>query len=208
MKTAALTILAVSLVLTSCLETLNTMLPPQGYNQGAPPPYQQGYPNGAPPPYQQGYPNTAPQPPIQQPPAVASAQADRAEFMRIHNQARAEVGAPPLQWSNDLANFAQQWAEELARRDTMEHRSNNPYGENLAYGSNVDVAGGCRMWLAERSAYDGGPIGGRNFASIGHYTQMIWRNTTHVGFGVARNGRNTYVVANYSPAGNVIGQRP
>lgn len=202
MKTTILPILAISLVLTSCLETLNTMLPPQGYNNGAPPPYQPGYPNVAPPPQQQAGANFG------QPPAVAPAEADRAEFMRLHNQARAQVGAPPLQWSNDLANFAQQWAEELARRDTMEHRSNNPYGENLAYGTNVDAAGGCRMWLSERSAYDGGPISGNNFASIGHYTQMIWRNTTHVGFGIARNGRNTYVVANYSPAGNVIGQRP
>jgi uncharacterized protein YkwD len=135
-------------------------------------------------------------------------EADRAEFMRIHNQARAEAGAAPLVWSDELSSHAQEWAEELARRDRMQHRSNNRYGENLAYGTNVDAAGAAHMWLSERAAYDGGPISRGNFSSIGHYTQMIWGSTTEVGYGIARVGRNVYVVANYAPAGNVVGQQP
>ncbi|MBL9130405.1 MAG: hypothetical protein JNG86_04350 [Verrucomicrobiaceae bacterium] len=134
--------------------------------------------------------------------------ADRSNFMRIHNEARAQVGAAPLVWSDELSEFAQEWADELARRDTMKHRGGHSYGENLAYGTHVNAAAAARMWLDERSAYDGGPIGQGNFSAIGHYTQMIWGSTTEVGYGIARVGRNTYVVANYAPAGNVIGERP
>ncbi len=133
---------------------------------------------------------------------------DRAEFLRIHNQARASVGAQSLEWSQELADFAQEWADKLASEDRMHHRSGHSYGENLAYGTNLDAAGGAQMWLGERAAYDGSAISNSNFSSIGHYTQMIWGSTTQVGYGIARNGRNTYVVANYSPAGNMIGEKP
>ncbi|MBE7497547.1 MAG: hypothetical protein HS117_21590 [Verrucomicrobiaceae bacterium] len=133
---------------------------------------------------------------------------DRGEFMRVHNEARAAVGAPPLAWSDELAAFAQEWADELARRDRLQHRSGHGHGENLAYGTGVNAATAARMWLEERADYDGGVISTSNFSRVGHYTQMIWSSTTEVGYGIARIGRNTYVVANYAPAGNVIGQRP
>lgn len=133
---------------------------------------------------------------------------DRSEFMRVHNEARAQVGAPPLAWSQELADFAQQWAEQLARRDTMQHRQDNPYGENLCSGSHVDAGGAARMWLAERSSYDANAVREGNYDGVGHYTQMIWRGTTAVGYGIARSGRNTYIVANYAPPGNIMGQQP
>ncbi len=141
-------------------------------------------------------------------PTPAVAAGDRAEFMRIHNQARASVGVPPLEWSQELASFAQEWANRLARRGQLEHRSGNSYGENLAYGTELSAAAAANLWLQERAAYDGGPIASRNISAVGHYTQMIWRSTTRVGYGIARVGSNIYVVANYAPAGNVVGQRP
>jgi hypothetical protein len=41
----------------------------------------------------------------------------------------------------------------------------------------------------------------------GHFTQVVWKNSTQVGFGVAvaPNG-SFYAVANYYPAGNFTGQ--
>ena len=143
--------------------------------------------------------------PIPTPAVVAG---ERAEFMRIHNQARASVGVPPLEWSQELASLAQEWANRLARRGQLEHRSGNSYGENLAYGTELSAAAAANLWLQERAAYDGGPINSGNISAVGHYTQMIWRSTTRVGYGIARVGGNTYVVANYAPAGNVVGQRP
>jgi len=55
-----------------------------------------------------------------------------AEFMKLHNDARAEVGVPPLEWDDGIAAYAQEWAETIAARDEMEHRPNGKYGENLA----------------------------------------------------------------------------
>ena len=37
----------------------------------------------------------------------------------------------------------------------------------------------------------------------GHFTQLIWKDSREVGFGVAFNGNSVYTVANYFPCGNV-----
>ena len=40
---------------------------------------------------------------------------------------------------------------------------------------------------------------------IGHFTQVVWKASTKVGVGIATSGPNTWIVAKYMPAGNVIG---
>ena len=40
----------------------------------------------------------------------------------------------------------------------------------------------------------------------GHFTQLIWKGTEEVGFGVANRGKLYFVVANYYPAGNILGE--
>lgn len=46
--------------------------------------------------------------------------------------------------------------------------------------------------------------------ATGHFTQNVWKGTTHIGFGFGwtnNNGRRWhYVVANYYPPGNVTGR--
>ncbi|GBO14009.1 hypothetical protein AVEN_150418-1 [Araneus ventricosus] len=43
--------------------------------------------------------------------------------------------------------------------------------------------------------------------SHGHFTQMVWRNSTEFGVGKARSRcGKVIVVANYKPGGNVIGE--
>jgi pathogenesis-related protein 1 len=140
--------------------------------------------------------------------------AQASAFLLVHNQARAAVGVPPLSWSTKLAAHAQQWANHLASLSISQvqgnpHRPNGIYGENFAGGTagGYTPADGARQWLDEKSVYRHGPYNGSG--ATGHYTQMVWRGTTEVGYGVAtsRDGW-TYVVANYSPAGNTPGQRP
>ncbi len=44
-------------------------------------------------------------------------------------------------------------------------------------------------------------------SGIGHFTQVVWKGSQEVGFGKAhgKDGR-VFVVGNYHPAGNVMGQ--
>jgi pathogenesis-related protein 1 len=133
------------------------------------------------------------------------------EFLTIHNEARARVGVEPLRWSAQLARHAQQWADELATSGQFRHRdqTGTGYGENLFGDSDgFGPADAARHWLKERDNYRAGPITAQNFAAVGHYTQMVWRATTEVGYGVARGRNGVVIVANYAPGGNLVGQKP
>ncbi len=61
-------------------------------------------------------------------------------------------------------------------------------------------------WYSEIDAYDFGK--GEFSTTTGHFTQLVWKGTTDVGFGFASNAAGTanYVVARYSSAGNYAGE--
>jgi uncharacterized protein YkwD len=107
-------------------------------------------------------------------------------------------------------------------------------GENIAWTSNnqgyildepVDItiadlvrdnflatgkSGAVDIWANEKAYYDYDTNSGDGHV-VGHYTQIVWKNTTHVGCGKAvsmTNNGGTHVVCRYSPAGNYIGQKP
>jgi pathogenesis-related protein 1 len=138
------------------------------------------------------------------------------EFIRKHNEYRSEVGAAPLQWSDELAKYAQEWGEHLVSLGCeMQHRPHSgawaqKYGENLYWCSGMAAtpSGAVDSWGEEKSLYDGKPINNSNLEA-GHYTQMIWFNTTQVGCAIVTCSGNEYlVVCNYNPAGNYIGESP
>ena len=57
------------------------------------------------------------------------------------------------------------------------------------------------MWYQEASKYDFDHPGFRS--GTGHFTQMVWAGTTHMGAAKVVQGNRSYVVANYSPPGNI-----
>lgn len=138
-------------------------------------------------------------------------------FLQVHNNARSAVGVGPLSWSNELAQYAQQWANHLASLPTSQVQA-SPHrptqvggrGENFAGGTggSYSPATAAQQWLSEKNGYRYGPFNQSSF-SAGHYTQMIWSATTQVGYGMAKSADGwTYVVANYAPGGNIFGQPP
>jgi pathogenesis-related protein 1 len=142
--------------------------------------------------------------------------AQKDEFVRKHNEYRNEVGSVPLQWSDELAQYAQAWGEHLVSLDCdMQHRPHSgewaqKYGENLyrCSGMLATPSGAVDSWGEEKGIYDGRVISNSNL-SAGHYTQMIWYKTTLVGCAIVTCSGNQYlVVCNYSPAGNYIGESP
>ncbi|MEO6225258.1 MAG: CAP domain-containing protein [Sphingomicrobium sp.] len=151
-------------------------------------------------------------------PAVAQPQF-AAQFpgriLAAHNAARAQVGAPPLVWDNDLGTAAGQYAQQMALTGVFEHSNRaarRGIGENLwmgshnAYGVETMVGG----WVGERRYFMPGIFPNNssngNWISVAHYTQLIWPTTTRIGCAVASNGRTDYLVCRYATAGNIDGR--
>ena len=159
------------------------------------------------------------------------AQSDIADtILKIHNDERAVVGSPALKWSDSLANDAKSWAEHLA---SLPPKPTSSSGWNQCCGGEPDLvhagpgenlwAGGAnyystadmvKSWASEKSNYHGAPLSNADFAPgvpmIGHYTQMVWKNTKDVGCATAigNQGKFEFLVCRYSPPGNTLGQRP
>jgi hypothetical protein len=148
------------------------------------------------------------------PSAAAPLTVDKALVLAEHNRYRAEVGVPPLTWSDKLANGAQRWADTLAALDQMKHSLTSGVGENLAYfsESRASLTGMIGLWEKEKAYFQQGTFPGvsrdGNWLSVAHYTQMIWRRTTQVGCGIGNNGKKDFLVCWYSPQGNFTGQVP
>jgi pathogenesis-related protein 1 len=134
----------------------------------------------------------------------------------LHNKARADVGNGPLAWSKSLAVYAQSWADHLASTSCrMEHRPRSGkwkqvYGENLLIGTvgYHGVTDAVRAWEKEKSLYHGDVINASNWYPSGHFTQMVWKDTRHIGCAKAECRGKVIVVCNYDPPGNVIGEKP
>jgi uncharacterized protein YkwD len=149
---------------------------------------------------------------------VAVSEEERQAALEKHNAARAEVGTPPLEWSDELSAYAQEWANYLVREHNgaMQHRPSSGkwkqlHGENIfsGWGKDYSLLDATNAWYAEIKDYTYAPLSGSNWYKTGHYTQMIWRTTTHIGMAkaVTADGK-IIIVANYSPAGNMMGEKP
>ena len=138
---------------------------------------------------------------------------DQQSALDLHNQARSQVGVPPLTWDDTLAANATAYAHVLAQTPgqlTHSDGSTRPdQGENLFYasGGGTTFVTATQAWLDEKNNYHGEPIPQGDFERYGHYTQCVWRATTAVGLGMANDANGgTYVVGRYSPEGNFDGQ--
>ena len=135
-----------------------------------------------------------------------------------HNSERVLLAMKPLAWDAKLAADAAKWAQHLAATGTFDHAPDDPksapQGENLWMGTGraysfEDMVDG---WIDEKQFYSPGLFPQvtmtRDWADVGHYTQLIWYNTTHVGCALATGRGNDVLVCRYSPAGNWDGESP
>lgn len=134
-----------------------------------------------------------------------------------HNAERIRMGLPTLAWDEGLARDANVWAAEMAQTDHFEHdeesQAAEKQGENLwmgtrgAYSLNEMVDG----WVEEKKFYKVGKVFPEvsrtgNYADVGHYTQLIWKDTRHVGCALSKSAQFEYLVCRYDPPGNYEGE--
>lgn len=151
-------------------------------------------------------------------PASASASADpgfEQRLLDLHNRERAQYGVPEVRWDAELASDAQRWADRLIAEDGFRHapaRINPDNGENIwltQAGSNgLRVL---RLSLGEEEGFfEGGTFPNisqtGNWQDVGHFSQVIWEDTSAIGCGRSTGTQNKIIVCRYYPQGNVDGQ--
>lgn len=155
--------------------------------------------------------------------ATALTSAEQAEMVAAHNTWRAEVGVSNLKWSATLADSAQAWAESLKanRACKMVHSQAADVGENLYWASPLMYSSGrlelqpitpthvTDNWGGEKKDYSYASNTCASGKVCGHYTQVVWKNTTEVGCGKAICTDKSQVWAcQYASPGNYVGQKP
>ncbi|KAJ1257017.1 hypothetical protein BS78_K239400 [Paspalum vaginatum] len=154
-------------------------------------------------------------------PSMAQSTADEQEFLALHNEARREVGVEDVVWDETVAAFARAYAARRAGDCALMHsdqaeRWKLNYGENIAAGppgADTTVAWAVNSWVSEKQYYDSASgvcmKGQPQDLACGHYTQVVWRNTKAIGCArVMCDNGGVFITCNYTPAGNVNGQRP
>lgn len=149
-------------------------------------------------------------------------------YVAEHNNIRSEVidiNKYWLSWSQSLEKDAQNWANYLARNYWRNQSWSNPHAknfnkwkhslssvgqwENIAWGSpSMSISTAINLWAAEKKDYNYE----NNSCSwvCGHYTQIVWQNTTKIWCASAKSTiwYWEWVVCRYSPAWNYIWQSP
>jgi len=137
--------------------------------------------------------------------------------LAAHNAERASLSLPPLRWNCHLEQDASEWAQALLRQGALAHAdagTRKGIGENLWMGTSgrwplEQMIG---RFIEEKQQYRHGrfpdvSVTG-NGADVGHYSQIVWRDTREVGCALARDSARDVLVCRYYPAGNVQGRVP
>ena len=157
-------------------------------------------------------------------PAASASTSLATEMVAAHNAARAKAkptakpALPPLTWSPEAAKVAQAYANQCK----FEHNQNRgKFGENLAAAAPPGSKTNAQVvedWVSEVADYSYATNKCAPGKVCGHYTQVVWRNTTQVGCATAICTKNSPFgaqfpkwqlwVCNYTPPGNYVGQKP
>lgn len=129
-----------------------------------------------------------------------------------HAEPRKRHRAEALEWSAECEQAARRQAEVCAAKGAMEHGNKEGMGQNIYYTKGTVelsddqlVQKAVDAWYADLHKPGWRP--GKGFTpGTGHFTQLVWRGTTHCGTAIARSGDKKFVVTNYFPPGNVRGR--
>ncbi|CAL8139270.1 unnamed protein product [Orchesella dallaii] len=147
------------------------------------------------------------------------------EYQRValeqHNLLRARHGGPDMIMSSQLNDLAVRCAEFMVEHERCDHgcyfvtNKSSPWREYFTSpGMGENIYGGKGGYISpNRAAIDAAnafysEIKDWNFeeskGEAGHFTQMIWRNSDQLGFGVANGPWGVCAIAKYYPPGNLM----
>jgi len=138
-------------------------------------------------------------------------------LLNAHNRERTAHGVEPLRWNPALAVSARRWADHLAATGAFYHaaeRPDRPEGENLWAGTRgyFSLEAMVDAWVREKRYFKPGLFPDNSstghVGDVGHYTQLMWRDTGEVGCALAKGRVEDVLVCRYSNAGNYRGERP
>jgi len=154
-------------------------------------------------------------------------QSKKTDIIRVHNEKRAKVNPraskciPGLKWDDGLARLAQAWSDRCnfahgspPEKATTTAPDGKPFGDrytgqNLAMGTgSLSIEQAIKMWDEEKSDYNFCANKGTPGKMIGHYTQVVWAETTHVGCGKTKCPNMELITCDYWPGGNFNGCPP
>lgn len=129
-----------------------------------------------------------------------SYQTDPSFWINQHNKVRAEVGVPPVSWSNQLANDAAEYSKKCPTQHGPNIFQDGIFvGENLASGwpperySELDAF---TSWENEKQNYSPGT---NPTSATGHYTHIVNRKVKEIGCGCSICGQSRHCVCLYKP---------
>jgi hypothetical protein len=141
---------------------------------------------------------------------------EQQQILDAHNKYRAEVNVTPLKWSDALAAQAQECADynaaEFLPEGRQKHCPKPETGQNIAQATSnqkLNLSQIVDLWGAEKKYFINGQFPSVSSTgspeAVGHYTQLIWYNTTEVGCASVSAGGNDMLICDYSAKGNIYG---
>jgi pathogenesis-related protein 1 len=146
-------------------------------------------------------------------------QSDKDQILNLHNQIRTTFGLTQLVWDSTLESSSKTYCAQCVWAHSV--TSTSTYGENLAMNAKSPVTvfpmsswkDQINGWYTEWQSWDC-PTNACS-GVCGHLTQIVWKDTTAVGCGVARCDPGTvssmesqYLVCQYTKRGNFVGKHP
>lgn len=137
--------------------------------------------------------------------------------LRRHNEYREKHHVPKLKLNKELISIAQNYAKTCAEKKSFKYsdrynRMMNAHpqewvGESIYYCENFNgpkykTGQMTDEWYSQINYYDFKTGRPKDNEKVSHFTQIVWKDTREVGFGIAFNGNKCYTVANYYPGGN------
>ncbi|MED6196993.1 hypothetical protein PIB30_052567 [Stylosanthes scabra] len=150
-------------------------------------------------------------------PLLLRAEISPKNYLKVHNDARAEVGVKPLDWDPQLALYARKFVEKHiadCRNGLMDAAvADDTYGQNKAYAmeSQIEVSKSILTWVNQKHNYDYKSNTCIDGTIACHcYTQIVWDTTIFLGCASVEchNYGGTLITCLYSPEGNLPNQRP